>query len=155
MSEVSKIGVWFWSIVAVGVPAAWIGAIVVAPIFSDRVVEVDDAVRDEIAAGLGIADMHEDTTNGAGRLAYEGEFIVLRTTVDRQTEAMTRAGWVRTSPYVTLSSARLETTAFIEPLQEFIRANEGDIHGHGRAAEKFAKSIGDPEDHVVVTLAAQ
>ncbi|NAS20100.1 hypothetical protein GT755_00200 [Herbidospora sp. NEAU-GS84] len=152
MSEVSKIGIWFWSIVAVGVPAAWIGTVAVAPFFSDRVVEVDDAVRGEIAAGLGIVDMYEGGTNGAGRITFEGEFIVLRTTVGRQLDTMMKAGWTRGHSYGNLVSGRLNTRASVEPLTVFIEAHREDFLGHGQAADRFAGSIADPENHVVVSL---
>ncbi|GAB1823274.1 hypothetical protein HerbRD11066_64380 [Herbidospora sp. RD11066] len=122
--------------------------------FGDKVVAVDDSVREEISAGLGIVDMYEGGLNGAGNVFYEGEFIVLKTTVGRQIDAMKKSGWTQESPQHDLVSHRLEAWASVEPLTAFIAAHREDFLGYGQAADRFAGSIADPENHIVVSLSS-
>lgn len=142
--------VWLWTAVVLAIPAGC------AYMFSQMnpVLAVDDSVREEISAGLGIVDMYEGATNGASNPTYEGEFIVLRTTVARQVETMTKAGWTKSSSYDVLASDRLETLASVEPLAEFIAAHREDILAPGQAAFRFTKSVRDPENHIVVSLSS-
>ncbi|WP_066368286.1 hypothetical protein [Herbidospora mongoliensis] len=143
-----KAAVWLWIAFVLAIPAGC-GALFWAVM--DDTVTVDDSIREEISAGLGIVDMYEGAGNGAGSTTFEAEYIVLRTTVDRQVEAMRKVGWTL-DEYGNLR--RDGTHAAIGPLPDFIREwNRDDgVVAVYRAAQRFATNVADPENHVVVEL---